>query len=142
MARTTDDLVTAQVTISVLREDLDDHDGEPLQALSSHLDRANAVYYDVLDTLGGVVWRLLDGEQRDEEDTDTDTERAEELALAYARGRDRLTRDIMTALRGDHAAEWARQAHALIKAVREAEHGTGQRSTMTGQQPHGEDANQ
>ena len=142
MARTTDDLVTAQVTISVLREDLDDHDGEPLQALSSHLDRANAVYDDVLDTLGGVVWRLLDGEQRDEEDTDTDTERAEELALAYARGRDRLTRDIMTALRGDHAAEWARQAHALIKAVREAEHGTGQRSTMTGQQLHGEDANQ
>ena len=82
-----------------------------------------------------MVWRLLDGEQRDEEDTDTDTERAEELALAYARGRDRLTRDIMTALRGDHAAEWARQAHALIKAVREAEHGTGQ-------QLHGEDANQ
>ena len=142
MARTTDDLVTAQVTISVLREDLDDHDGEPLQALSSHLDRADVLYDDVLDTLGGVVWRLLDGEQRDEEDTDTDTERAEELALAYARGRDRLTRDIMTALRGDHAAEWARQAHALIKAVREAEHGTGQRSTMTGQQLHGEDANQ
>ena len=130
------------LAISVLRGDLDDHDGEPLQALSSHLDRANAVYYDVLDTLGGVVWRLLDGEQRNEEDTDTDTERAEELALAYARGRDRLTRDIMTALRGDHAAGWARQAHALIKAVREAEHGTGQRSTMTGQQPHGEDANQ
>ena len=142
MARTTDDLVTAQVTISVLREDLDDHDGEPLQALSSHLDRADVLYDDVLDTLGGVVWRLLDGEQRDEEDTDTDTERAEELALAYARGRDRLTRDIMTALRGDHAAGWARQAHALIKAVREAEHGTGQRSTMTGQQLHGEDANQ
>ena len=132
MARTTDDLVAAQVTISVLREDLDDHDGEPLQALSSHLDRADAVYYDVLDTLGGVVWRLLDGEQRDEEDTDT--ERAEELALAYARGRDRLTRDIMTALRGGHAAGWARQAHALIKAVRLAEHGTGQ-------QLHGEDAN-
>ena len=87
MARTTDDLVTAQVTISVLREDLDDHDGEPLQALSSHLDKADALYEDVLDTLGGVVWRLLDGEQRDEEDTDTDTERAEELALAYARGR-------------------------------------------------------
>ena len=32
MARTTDDLVAAQVTISVLRGDLDDHDGEPLQA--------------------------------------------------------------------------------------------------------------
>ena len=140
MARTTDGLVAAQVTISVLREDLDDHDGEPLQALSSHLDRADALYDDVLDTLGGVVWRLLDGEQRDEEDTDT--ERAEELALAYARGRDRLTRNIMTALRGGHAAGWARQAHALIKAVREAEHGTGQRSTMTGQQLHGEEANQ
>ena len=60
------------------------HDGEPLQALRSHQDSEDAVYEDVLCNLGGVVWRLLGSEQRDEEHTDT--VRAEELALAHTRG--------------------------------------------------------
>ena len=125
--RTTDDLFTAQVTISALREDLagkfELHDGDPLQALKSHLGSEDALYDDVLVTLVGVVWRLLSGEQRDDEHTDT--EKAEAMALAYYRGRDKMTVDILSALRGAHAKGCECRAHALIEAVNEVADGSG-----------------